>query len=136
MGSLAGDELLITFARRLMSALRGGDVLARTGGNEFGILVGLKRGVEDALAAAERIQQVMTTPFKLRELEIRIECAIGVAMMHQEQDAEELFRNAQFAVKQAKAAGKPQVYEPKEASLPAAASRSRPSFAARSTRTS
>ena len=30
MGSLAGDELLITFARRLISALRGGDVLART----------------------------------------------------------------------------------------------------------
>ena len=117
MGSLAGDELLITFARRLMSALRGGDVLARTGGNEFGVLVGLKRGVEDALAAAERIQQVMSTPFKLSELEIRIECAIGVALMHGEQDAEELFRNAQFAVKQAKAAGKPQVYEPKEASL-------------------
>jgi len=117
MGSLAGDELLITFARRLMSALRGGDILARTGGNEFGVLVGLKRGVEDALAAAERIQQVMSTPFKLSELEIRIECAIGVALMHGEQDAEELFRNAQFAVKQAKAAGKPQVYEPKEASL-------------------
>ena len=36
--------------------------------------------------------------------------------MHQDQDPEELFRNAQFAVKQAKAAGKPQVYEPKEAS--------------------
>jgi EAL domain-containing protein (putative c-di-GMP-specific phosphodiesterase class I) len=31
------------------------------------------------------------------------------------QDAEELFRNAQFAVKQAKAAGRPQVYEPKQA---------------------
>jgi diguanylate cyclase (GGDEF)-like protein len=116
MGSLAGDELLITFARRLISALRGGDVLARTGGNEFGVLVGLKRGVEDALAAAERIQQVMTTPFKLSELEIRVECAIGVALMHIQQDPEELFRNAQFAVKQAKAAGKPQVYEPKEAS--------------------
>jgi diguanylate cyclase (GGDEF)-like protein len=116
MGSLAGDELLITFARRLISALRGGDVLARTGGNEFGILVGLKRGVEDALTAAERIQQVMTTPFKLSELEIRIECGIGVALMHAGQDPEELFRNAQFAVKQAKAAGKPQVYEPKEAS--------------------
>jgi diguanylate cyclase (GGDEF)-like protein len=116
MGSLAGDELLITFARRLISALRGGDVLARTGGNEFGILVGLKRGVEDALAAAERIQQVMATPFKLSELEIRIECGIGVALMQAGQDPEELFRNAQFAVKQAKAAGKPQVYEPKEAS--------------------
>jgi diguanylate cyclase (GGDEF)-like protein len=117
MGSLAGDELLITFARRLMSALRGGDVLARTGGNEFGVLVGLKRGVEDALAAADRIQQVMSTPFKLGDLEIRVECAIGVALVQPEQEAEELFRNAQFAVKQAKAAGKPQVYEPKEASL-------------------
>jgi len=117
MGSLAGDELLITFARRLILALRGGDVLARTGGNEFGVLVSLRRGVEDALKAAERIQEVMTTPFKLSDLEIRIECAIGVALMDAHQDPEELFRNAQFAVKQAKQAGKPQVYEPREASL-------------------
>lgn len=115
MGSLAGDELLITFARRLMSALRGGDVLARTGGNEFGVLVTLRRGVADALAAAERIQEVMAAPFKLSDLEIRVECAIGLALMHAGSDAEELFRNAQFAVKQAKQAGNPQVYEPKQA---------------------
>jgi diguanylate cyclase (GGDEF)-like protein len=117
MGSLAGDELLITFARRLISALRAGDVLARTGGNEFGVLVSLRRGVDDALRAAKRIQEVMTAPFKLSELEIRIDCAIGVALMQSEQEPEELFRNAQFAVKQAKHAGRPQVYEPKEASL-------------------
>jgi diguanylate cyclase (GGDEF)-like protein len=115
MGGLAGDELLITFARRLILALRAGDVLARTGGNEFGILVSLRRGVEDALKAAERIQDVMMAPFKLSELEIRVECAIGVALMHTGQDSEELFRNAQFAVKQAKVAGRPQVYEPKQA---------------------
>jgi len=115
MGSLAGDELLITFARRLILALRAGDVLARTGGNEFGILVSLRRGVADALKAAERIQEVMTAPFKLSELEIKVECAIGVALMTSGQDAEELFRSAQFAVKQAKAAGKPQVYEPRQA---------------------
>ena len=116
MGSLAGDELLITFARRLILTLRAGDVLARTGGNEFGVLVSLRRGVEDALKAAERIQDVMSTPFKLSELEIKVECAIGVALMTSGQDPEELFRNAQFAVKQAKQAGKPQVYEPGEAS--------------------
>ena len=116
MGSLAGDELLITFARRLISALRTGDVLARTGGDEFGILVSLKRGVDDAIAAAARIQEVMTAPFRLSELEIRVECAIGVALMESGHDPEELFRQAQFAVKQAKAMGKPQVYEPKEAS--------------------
>jgi diguanylate cyclase (GGDEF)-like protein len=116
MGSLAGDELLITFARRLMSALRGGDVLARTGGNEFGVLVTLRRGVADALAAAARIQEVMAAPFKICDLEIRVECAIGLALMNGDQDAEELFRNAQFAVKQAKQVGKPQVYEAKQAS--------------------
>jgi diguanylate cyclase (GGDEF)-like protein len=115
MGSLAGDELLITFARRLILALRSGDVLARTGGNEFGVLVSLRRGVEDALKAAERIQHVMAAPFKLSELEIKVECAIGVALMNAGQDPEELFRNAQFAVKQAKSTACPQVYEPKQA---------------------
>jgi diguanylate cyclase (GGDEF)-like protein len=115
MGSLAGDELLITFARRLILALRAGDILARTGGNEFGVLVSLRKGVEDALKAAERIQDVVATPFKISDLEIRVECAIGVALMGAGQDPEELFRNAQFAVKQAKVAGRPQVYEPKQA---------------------
>jgi diguanylate cyclase (GGDEF)-like protein len=115
MGALAGDELLITFARRLILALRAGDILARTGGNEFGVLVSLRRGIADALKAAERIQQVMATPFKISDLEIRVECAIGLALMHAGQDPEELFRNAQFAVKQAKLAGTPQVYEPKQA---------------------
>src|SRR3982751_1255275 len=57
----------------------------------------------------------MATPFKISDLEIRVECAIGVALMNAGQDPEELFRNAQFAVKQAKLAGKPQVYEPKQA---------------------
>jgi len=115
MGSMAGDELLITFARRLMLALRADDVLARTGGNEFGILVSLQGGVEDALAAAERIRQVVNAPFRLSDMEIRVECAVGVAVMQPDQDSEELFRNAQFAVKQAKLAGRPQVYEPTKA---------------------
>ncbi|MEJ7776297.1 MAG: diguanylate cyclase [Sphingomicrobium sp.] len=117
MGSLAGDELLITFARRLMSALRGGDVLARTGGNEFGVLVAFRRGIEDALTAASRIQEVTSAPFRLSDMQIKVECAIELAMMHGGQDSEELFRNAQFAVKQAKQTGRPQIYEPKEANL-------------------
>ncbi|UUR08882.1 putative bifunctional diguanylate cyclase/phosphodiesterase [Sphingomonas glaciei] len=117
MGSLAGDELLITFARRLISALRAGDSLARTGGNEFGIVVALRRGTGDALKAATRILDAMHAPFRLSELEIKVDCAIGLALMGPDQDAEELFRSAQFAVKQAKASGRPEVYEPKEASL-------------------
>src|SRR3546814_8618211 len=35
IGPLAGDELIITVARRLKSSLRGGDILARSGGDEL-----------------------------------------------------------------------------------------------------
>jgi EAL domain-containing protein (putative c-di-GMP-specific phosphodiesterase class I) len=59
----------------------------------------------------------MSSPFRLSELEIKVECAIGLAIMQPGQEPEELFRNAQFAVKQAKLNGRPQVYEPREASL-------------------
>ena len=74
MGAIAGDELLITFARRLYSALRGGDVLARTGGDEFGILMRLTRGLDDAVQLAERVKGVLSTPFRLSDLEIRVDC--------------------------------------------------------------
>ena len=116
MGSLAGDELLITFARRLISVLGAGDQLARTGGNEFGIVVPLRSGVADAVRAADRIRDGLDAPFRLSELDIRVECAIGIAVMQPGQDGEELFRNAQFACKQAKLSGRPQVYEQSEAS--------------------
>ena len=59
----------------------------------------------------------MSAPFHISDLDIRVECAIGVALMQPDQDAEELFRNAQFAVKQAKQSGKPEIYEAKQASL-------------------
>ncbi len=116
MGSLFGDELLITFARRLMSALRAGDRLARTGANEFGVVVSLRREIGDAMRAADRIRDVLAAPFKLSDLEIKVECAIGIAMMQEEQEPEELLRNAQFAVKQAKSTGRPTLYRAEEAS--------------------
>ena len=116
VGSLAGDELLITFARRLVSALRASDVLARTGGDEFGILMRLDRGIEEALQAAERIGAALSTPFRLSELEIRVDCAIGCALLSgQEEMAEEVLRNAQFAMKRAKTSGRVQIYEPNQA---------------------
>ena len=115
MGSVAGDELLITFASRLVGALREGDLLARTGGNEFGIVCALKGGASDALRAAERIGGVLAEPFSIDEHDIRIDCAIGIALMHHGDDGEELFRNAQFAVKQAKLEGRPCIYKTEEA---------------------
>ena len=116
VGAMAGDELLISFARRLFSALRAGDVLARTGGDEFGILMRLDNGLKDALELGERVRSVLATPFRLSELEIRVDCSVGCALMTGSVElAEEILRNAQFALKRSKLTGRTQVYEPNQA---------------------
>ncbi len=112
IGSLAGDELLITVARRLMSALRTGDVIARTGGDEFGLLIRLVDGPGDALHIAQRINAIFAQPCRLSDLEIRIEPAIGCALSEPDCDGEALVRRAQFAIKRAKISGKVEVYQP------------------------
>jgi diguanylate cyclase (GGDEF)-like protein len=116
MGAIAGDELLITFARRLVSALRPSDMLARISGDEFGVLLRLDRGLADAMRAAERIKAVLALPFRLSELEIRVDCAIGCAILSASvNSADEVLRNAQFALKGAKKTGNVQIYEPTQA---------------------
>ncbi len=116
LGGVAGDEVIITVARRLISTLRSGDLLARIGGDEFGILLRLNHGTDDAAAAARRIQSVLSTPFRLSRFEVGIECAIGCAMVGEEQaSGEELVRNAQFALKRAKSTGRVEVHHSGEA---------------------
>lgn len=111
LGSMAGDELLITVARRLKGALRGGDLLARTGGDEFGILMAIDDGRGDADHVAKRILGALATPFRLSDFEIRISCSIGIAFGGDDvQDSEDLIRHAQFAVKRSKASGMVEVY--------------------------
>jgi diguanylate cyclase (GGDEF)-like protein len=112
LGSMAGDELLITVARRLKGALRAQDVLARTGGDEFGILLTLDEGLGDADHVAKRIHGALSTPFRLSDFEIRVACSIGIAFGDAAIDeAEELIRHAQFAVKRSKATGKTEAYQ-------------------------
>jgi diguanylate cyclase (GGDEF)-like protein len=112
LGSLAGDELLITVARRLKGALRAHDVLARTGGDEFGILLTLEDGPGDADHVAKRIQNALATPFQLSDFEIRVSCSIGIAFgSSQVDDAEELIRHAQFAVRRSKTSGRAEAYQ-------------------------
>ncbi|GAA0299305.1 hypothetical protein GCM10009087_06420 [Sphingomonas oligophenolica] len=112
LGSMAGDELLITVARRLKGALRAHDLLARTGGDEFGILMTLDMGPGDAEHVAKRIQAALSTPFRLSDFEIRVACSIGIAFGSAcVDDAEELIRHAQFAVKRSKISGRPEAYQ-------------------------
>jgi diguanylate cyclase (GGDEF)-like protein len=112
LGSLAGDELLITLARRLKGALRAHDVLARTGGDEFGILLTLEDGPGDAQHVAKRIEGALATPFRLTDFEIKVAVSIGIAFGSTAlDDAEELIRHAQFAVKRSKISGRAEAYQ-------------------------
>ncbi len=111
LGSLAGDELLITVARRIKGALRARDTLARIGGDQFGILVTIDDDREEAYALADRIQRTLTTPFRLTDYEISVECSVGISYGADEaQDSSELVRHAQFAVKRAKVSGRAETY--------------------------
>ena len=113
MGSLSGDELLISVARRLKGVLRSNDVLARTGGDEFAVLLSLRDGTEDALQAAGRLQQALVQPFQLSDFSIRVECSIGIALGEDaDTEAEDMIRHAQFAVKRSKRTGQTEVYRP------------------------
>ena len=112
LGAMAGDELLLSVARRVKGALRGADVLARMGGDEFGVLMRLEDGPDDARHVAERIIKALATPFRLSEFEIRIDCSVGIAFAADAiEEAEELIRHGQFAVKRAKTSGQPEAYE-------------------------
>ncbi|MEO7680002.1 MAG: bifunctional diguanylate cyclase/phosphodiesterase [Sphingomonas sp.] len=112
LGSMAGDELLITVARRLKGAIRANDVLARTGGDEFGILLALEDGADDADQVAKRIRGALATPFRLSDFEIRVACSIGIAFGAAEvDDPEDLIRHAQFAVKRSKKSGRAEAYQ-------------------------
>jgi diguanylate cyclase (GGDEF)-like protein len=112
LGSLAGDELLITVARRIKGALRARDMLARLGGDQFGILMTIDEDREEAHALAVRIQRTLTTPFRLTDYEIGVECSVGIAYGADEPgEIAELIRHAQFAVKRAKVTGRTESYQ-------------------------
>lgn len=116
IGSLAGDELILAVASRLRSVLRPQDMLARMTGDEFAVLVPLGDGPGDALHVARRLQEALTFPLRLSELEIKIDCAIGCAIWHENAlGAADIIRNGQFAMKRAKHSGRIEVYQPGEA---------------------
>lgn len=111
LGPMAGDELLITVAKRLKSCLRQGDVLARIGGNDFAIFARLNNGLSDSHQIVQRIREALSSPIRLSDLQIRVDCAIGCALStHLEDDPDDVVRKAQAAVKIAKRTGKVEIY--------------------------
>ena len=111
LGSLAGDELLITVARRMKGALRARDTLARIGGDEFGILLTIDESRDEAAELGERIRRTLSAPFRLTDLEISVDCAVGIAFGADSDDPDDLIRHAQLATKRCKGTGRIETHQ-------------------------
>jgi diguanylate cyclase (GGDEF)-like protein/PAS domain S-box-containing protein len=111
LGHSMGDALLMSVAGALASCMRAHETVARLGGDEFAILLEHVQSEQDAIRAAQRVQQRLAESFQLQGQSMFTSASIGIALPeHEEQRAEELLRNADIAMYRAKAAG-PARYE-------------------------
>jgi len=110
-GHAAGDRLLREVASVVRQSLRGIDIAARHGGDEFGVVLPRTR-LEDARGVAERVRaDVERHVFVWNGAEHRVTASIGVAGCPEAgvEDPQEVVRMADEALYRAKAAGKNRV---------------------------
>lgn len=77
-GHAAGDEVLRQVANRLRAAVRGTDVVARIGGDEFAIICPSSTAA-DAAALANRLRAEVDQPITIGDIEVRVGISIGIA---------------------------------------------------------
>jgi diguanylate cyclase (GGDEF)-like protein/PAS domain S-box-containing protein len=78
LGYSAGDQVLAEMARRLRRASRAQDVVARIGGDEFGILLE-SAGPEDVQRFVQRLTEAIRSPMTLQDHNLHLSASIGVA---------------------------------------------------------
>ncbi len=107
-GHAMGDKLLVALAQRMREVMREGDTLARIGGDEF-VAVLIDLGDQEAgLPWITRLLRAASEPFALEGKSLQISASVGVALYPQVQnlDADQLLRQADQAMYQAKVSGK------------------------------
>jgi len=111
-GHDAGDQLLVAVATSMKEALREGDTLARLGGDEFvAVLVDLE-SVASAVPILNRLLAAAAQPVNVDGLALQVSASVGVTFYPEgkDVDADQLLRQADQAMYQAKLAGKNQYH--------------------------
>ncbi len=107
-GHDAGDQLLITLATRMKHTLREGDTLARIGGDEFVAVLLDLADVTASTPMLDRLLAAAAQPVQFGGLALQVSASLGVTFYPQAEDidADQLLRQADQAMYQAKLAGK------------------------------
>lgn len=107
LGHVVGDRLLCVVAARMRLVLNEADTAARLGGDEFALVLGGLDGEGGARRVAERVIAAVSAPVEIDGARVEVGISIGLAMVPVGgADADEVFRRADAALYEAKAAGR------------------------------
>jgi diguanylate cyclase (GGDEF)-like protein len=102
-GPSIGDALLQGVAQRLKRRLKGVDMVARIGGDEFVVLQAAEKPAAAAAALVKKIQSALSTSFDLDDHQIVVSPSIGIAIAPGDgSDPDQLLKNADLALNRAK----------------------------------
>ncbi len=105
-GHFVGDKALVEFAARV-GAVAKCALIARVGGDEFGIILPDLASLDEPAALAQRISSAVAKPFTIAGTETTLGVGIGIAIAPDDgTHAEELVRRADLALYRAKADGR------------------------------
>lgn len=94
-GHHVGDLVLQEVAKRLKDVMRGGDIAARIGGDEFSVLASEVEGRDGADQLAERIEACILAPMVINDITHKVSASIGVALFPDDgQELDEILKRA------------------------------------------
>ncbi|HVW42298.1 MAG TPA: EAL domain-containing protein [Amycolatopsis sp.] len=108
LGHAIGDAVLRISSERLCRVVRPDDVVGRLGGDEFVVLAPDLRGEPEVRALAERLRDTLTRPVSVGARRLHVDASIGIVLATpgDQRTSDELLRDADVAMYQAKTLGR------------------------------
>ena len=107
-GHAMGDEVIVTVARRIRDQLRGADVVARFGGDEFVVVLPAVHSIDDVERFAGLLHAAVRAPIPTTAAAIEPSVSIGAVVVPPGSDPDQAMRHADQALYQAKRQGRDQ----------------------------